>query len=223
MDKRKNKSTDSEVDPAHPNPVSFLREIFLLFLGGSFMFFLSCTKNDITVVNNLTQADTLPSQTIRDLTTIYMDTGRVQMILKAPLVNYYSEREEPVMIFPGGIHVDFYDKNGQVETRLQAGHAIYYQKKNLWEARDSVFAMNSTGERLDAEILFWDITKKRIYSDKFVRITTPDEIIFGEGFESDQAFNDWNINNVRGTVYLQSYQEQKDTTTIKKSQKSRKE
>ena len=186
-------------------------------MGGSFLFF-SCTKNDISTVYNLTRTDTLPSQTIKDLTTIYMDTGRVQMLVKAPLVYYYAEKDEPVMIFPEGIHVDFYDENGWVETQLQAGHAIYYQKKELWEARDSVLAMNSTGERLDAEILFWDVNKKLIYSDKFVRITTPDEIIFGEGFESDQAFNDWNIQHVKGTVYLKTYQEQKDSATMSKPQ-----
>ncbi|MCD6201801.1 MAG: LPS export ABC transporter periplasmic protein LptC [Bacteroidales bacterium] len=214
MDKRKNKSPDPEVDPVHPDPFPFFHMIFLLFAGGSFIF-SSCTKNDITVVNNLTQTDTLPSQTIKNLTTIYMDTGRVQMIIKAPLVNYFAEKEDPVMIFPKGIHVDFYDDSGQIETQLQANQAIFYQKKNLWEARDSVIAKNSTGEKLDAEILFWDVTKKRIYSDKFVRITTPDEIIFGEGFESDQAFNDWNINHVRGTVYLRSYQGKKDSANIK--------
>ncbi len=210
MDKRKNKSKDTEVDPAHPDPVSFYRMIFLLLAGGSFLFF-SCSKNDITVVKNLTRSDTLPSQTISNLTTIYMDTGRVQMIVKAPLVNNYSEKEEPVMVFPRGIHVDFYDDSGKIETQLQAGNAIYYQKKDLWEARDSVVAENSTGERLDAEILYWDVIKKKIYSNKFVKITTPDEIIFGEGFESDQAFNDWNISHVKGTVYVQSPEEQQDS------------
>jgi len=169
----------------------------------------SCQKNDIEVVRNLTRVDTLPTQTIEDLTTIYMDTGRLQMIITAPEVLYYADREEPVMIFPKGIQVNFYNREMVAETHLSAHYAVYYQKKELWEARDSVIAENINHERLDAEMLFWDVGKKWIYTDKFIRITTPDEIIYGEGFESDQAFTDWRIKKVRGTVY---FEEPQDTT-----------
>ncbi len=205
MDKRNNKSKDPEIKPSLTN--FRIITLILLTLGG--VLFSSCKKNDLSVINNLTQVDTLPSQTIQNLTTIYMDTGRVQMIIKAPMVNYYTNKEEPVMIFPEGIHVNFFNRKEKIETHLQAGYAIYYQKKDLWEAHDSVIAENSMHEKLNAEILFWDVANKQIYSDKFVRITTPDEIIFGEGFKSDQAFNDWNINHVRGTVYIKSQTKKK--------------
>ena len=174
---------------------------FLLLLAGSSMLF-SCQKNDVEVVRSLTRVDTLPSQTVQGLTTIYMDTGRLQMIITAPQVLMYTDREEPVMVFPNGIHVDFYNKDLVAETQLSAHYAIYYQKKELWEARDSVIAENINHERLDAEMLYWDVGKKLIYTDKFIRITTPDEVIFGEGFESDQAFTDWKIKKVKGTVYF---------------------
>ncbi len=175
---------------------------FLLLWAGSFMLF-SCQKNDVEVVRNLTRVDTLPTQTVVNLTTIYMDTGRLQMIITAPEVLYYADREEPVMIFPKGIDVDFYNRQMVAETHLSAHYAVYYQKKELWEARDSVVAENIDHERLDAEMLYWDVGKKWIYTDKFIRITTPDEIIYGEGFESDQSFTDWRIKKVRGTVYFE--------------------
>jgi len=214
MDKRRNQG-------ANPTGIivssRYLKSITYLIFAGAIMLF-SCTKNDITLINNLTQADTLPTQTIHTLITVYMDTGRVQMIVKAPVVMNYTDREEPVMIFPKGIKVEFFNPEGEKETILQAGYAVYYQKKNLWEAKDSVIAENNQNERLDAELLFWNVNEKRIYSDKFVRITTPDEIIFGEGFESDQAFNDWQINHVKGTVFIetQTKNEPGPAATVKK-------
>ncbi len=204
MDKRDYHCQDQEIDPSRiAERYKNKNIVFLLaLLAGSTMFF-SCRKNDVEVIRSLTRVDTLPTQTIRSLTTIYMDTGRLQMIISAPQVLYYSDREEPVMIFPQGLDVDFYNADMVAETHLSAHYAIYYKKKELWEARDSVIAENISHERLDAGLLFWDVGKKLIYTDKAIRITTPDEIIFGEGFESDQAFTDWKIKKVKGTVYFE--------------------
>jgi len=175
--------------------------IAALALTGTSMF-ISCRKNDLSQVNNLTKTDSLPTQVIYNLTTIYNDSSIVQLIIHAPLVKNYAENEEPLMVFPEGIDVEFFNRQGKIESTLRARYAIYYEHKDLWEARDSVTAINIQNERLDAEQLYWDISTKRIYSDRSVKITTEDEIIYGEGFESDQAFNDWQINHVKGTVYI---------------------
>jgi hypothetical protein len=42
-------------------------------------------------------------------------------------------------------------------------------------------------EILNTEYLVWDQKKKIIFSDKKVQVTTPNDIIFGEGFESDET------------------------------------
>lgn len=164
--------------------------------------FFSCKKNELSVVNNLTRTDSLPTQVVYNLTTIYTDSSKVQVIVQAPLVKHFTDNEEPLMEFPEGIHVDFFSRDGNVTSTLDAHYAIYYKKKELWEARDSVVAKNENNETLNAELLYWDINTERIYSDRSVKITTEDEIIYGEGFESDQAFTDWQINQVKGTVYV---------------------
>ena len=202
MDKRENNRKDQKIIIFPPNKRKIRSIVLLLLVAVSSMLF-SCQKNDVEVIRNLTRVDTLPSQTVHGLTTIYMDTGRLQMIITAPVVYFYTDREEPVMVFPRGLNVDFYNREMVAETHLSAHYAVYYQKKELWEARDSVIAQNINNERLDAEMLYWDVGKKLIYTDKYIRITTPDEIIFGEGFESDQAFTDWKIKKVKGTVYFE--------------------
>jgi LPS export ABC transporter protein LptC len=187
----------------HPYLRIDLRSIMIPLLGTMMLF--SCQKNDIEVVNNLTRADSLPVQSIHNLETTYTDSARKKMQVFAPLVKRYrNEEDKGQIIFPEGIRVFFYDSNEEVESWLSSKHAIYYEKERLWEASDSVVTQNSKGEILNTELLFWDETEERIYSPSFVQITTKDEVIYGDGFESDQSFTYWNITKVKGTIYQEN-------------------
>ena len=172
------------------------------FLGIIMLF--SCKKNDIALVHDLTRTDSIPMQTIWNLETLYTDSSRKKLMVIAPLVQMYTGDETREIYFPEGLKVYFYNRRGDVDSWLSAKKAVYYEEKTLWEASDSVVAVNNKGEILNTELLFWNEREERIYSPKFVKITTPDEVIFGEGFESDQEFSSWNINQVRGTIYHQS-------------------
>jgi hypothetical protein len=75
-------------------------------------------------------------------------------------------------------------------------------------AIDSVVAINdSSGVRLETDELMWRKEHKKIVTDKFVRITTEDEVIEGYGFESDQSLRNY-------VIYDITYQ-----TTMKKKKK----
>ena len=76
-------------------------------------------------------------------------------------------------------------------------------------AIDSVVAINdSSNIKLETDELMWCKKDEKIISDKFVRITSDEEIIEGYGFESDQQIKNYVIRNV-------TYQ----TTTQKKNEK----
>ena len=183
--------------------VYFVKSILIPVLGIVMLF--SCKKNDIEVVNNLTQTDSLPMQSINNLETTYTDSARKKIQVFAPLVKRYLKKDEnDQIVFPKGIRVFFYDGNEEVESWLSSKHAVYYEKEGLWEASDSVVTQNSKGEVLNTELLYWNEKEERIYSPKFVQITTRDEVIFGEGFESDQSFTYWNITKVKGTIYQET-------------------
>jgi len=180
-----------------------LKGIVVPLLGMTMLF--SCKKNDVEVVNNLTRSDSLPMQSIYNLETIYSDSARKKIQVMAPLVNrFLSEDENNKIVFPEGIRVFFFDRNEEIESWLSSKHAIYYEKEALWEASDSVVTQNSKGEILNTELLYWNEKEERIYSPKYVQITTRDEVIFGEGFESDQSFTYWNITKVKGTIYQEA-------------------
>jgi LPS export ABC transporter protein LptC len=171
-----------------------------VILGVSMLF--SCQKNDIEVINTITGLTSLPDQTARDIETVYTDSGRVQLILQAPELLRFANVEEPYIEFPWGINVEFYNGMDLKQSSLDANYAIYYEDRELWEARNNVVAVNEDGDVLNTELLFWDEGKRLIYSDNYVKITTLNEVIFGEGFEANQDFSDWRIKKVTGTIYI---------------------
>lgn len=182
---------------------TFPKRSFVISIALAVAMLMSC-KNDIEVINLLTNINNLPSLTIVNLETIYTDSTKIQLRIKAPLLKRYDHEEDPYLEFPKGLKVYFYDENEKVESQLSANYAIYYEAEELWEAKDSVVATNDRGEVLNTEQLFWDENKKLIYTSEFVKITSSDEIIYGDGMEANENFTDWKIMKPRGTFYIEN-------------------
>ncbi|HYX08952.1 MAG TPA: LPS export ABC transporter periplasmic protein LptC [Bacteroidales bacterium] len=178
-------------------------------ITGTFLFiiillsFTSC-KNDIEKINTFAPAKDLPTVSGVNTEIIYTDSARLKLRIIAPELHKYDQVEEPYVEFPRGIEVYFYNENKKITSEIQAGYAIYYETKNLWEARDNVIAKNlEEGKQLNTEQLFWDQDKGRIYSDQFVKITNPDGVFYGEnGFEAKQDLSKWRLKGSKGTVNL---------------------
>ena len=118
-------------------------------------------------------------------------------------MEYYGKMEEPYSEFPNGIIVWFYDGKNEPTAHISARFGRYYEDKGLWEVRDSVVAINENNEILKTELLFWDEPNELIYTDKYVRITTEDQIVRGYGLESDPRFRKWIIKrDVSITLYV---------------------
>ena len=63
--------------------------------------------------------------------------------------------------------------------------------------------INSEGKKLETELLYWDMKKEIVYSDRYSRLTSGDQIIEGNGgFESDQQLYNPVFKNVTGQVEI---------------------
>jgi hypothetical protein len=59
----------------------------------------------------------------------------------------------------------------------------------------------SEGKRVETEQIFWDQREKRIYSDKFSKVTNPDGVFTGEnGFEAQEDLSKLRMNGYSGRV-----------------------
>ncbi len=176
-----------------------LSAIFLLLI------LISC-ENDIEVIKAFSQDTLMPRQSLIDAGIVYTDSGRIQMRITAPEIHYFDEGSEQYTEFPYGVLAEFFDRYENVESQLSSKYAIYYTDKDLWEAKDSVVVINQAGEILNTEQLFWDERNQIIYSNSFVKVTRPDEVIMGEGFEADETFTRWKIKKIQGTIYIRDEQ-----------------
>jgi len=173
------------------------------------MFFYAC-KNDIEDINSFSFLDTMASEVVKDARIIYSDSGELVAILKAPLLEHYNVRE-PYIELKKGVAVYFYDSIGVVTSTLTADYAISYEAEEKMEARKDVEMINTKGEQINTEVLIWDQRADKIYSNEFVKITTEDKIIFGDGFISDERFDKWKIIKPRGTIYVDDQETKNDT------------
>ena len=149
---------------------------------------------------------TLPSLTARDFRTVFNDSGRLQIIITAPIVEQYDSKETPYSEFRSGIKVLYFNIKGDTTARVTAKFAKYTKKNNNWELRDSVVVINEDGNRLETEVLNWDQAHDRIYTDRFVKITKEDEITMGTGLESDSRMRVVKIKKVSAEIPLKDEQ-----------------
>ncbi|MFO7978942.1 MAG: LPS export ABC transporter periplasmic protein LptC [Bacteroidales bacterium] len=172
-----------------------LKNIAILF--GVAMFF-SCQSTDLEVIDSLTRLDESPIESATDVQLVYSSHATIRMIMEAPQMDRYNH-EESFLELPQGIEVVFYDSLGNITSTLSARYAISYDEQQIIEAENDVVVVNENNEKLNTEHLIWDRQKGIIYSENFVKITTGDEVLYGEGMEADERFSQWKIINPRGT------------------------
>jgi len=176
------------------NRLKVFRDVFPKFslIISWVVILVSCTTN-IDMVKALEDKDDMASITAKNSEIIYTESGRVSLRVLAPITKYYQNKENPHTEFPEGITVYTFSDSMEIESELTSNYANYYEKKGIWEANNNVVAKNSKGETLNTEHLFWDQNKKTIYTEDNVKITMADGIQYGQGFRSDESFNNWEI------------------------------
>ena len=156
---------------------------------------------DLKTIEDITRVDESPIESTFNIEIIYTENARVKMVMQAPQMDRFTG-ERHYIEMPEGLEVLFYDSLMRVTSSLSANYAISYDNNELVEARNDVVVVNEAGERLNTEHLVWNQKEERIFSDKFVKITTADEVLYGDGFESDERFEQWEILSPRGTFTI---------------------
>jgi LPS export ABC transporter protein LptC len=185
-------------DRLHYTPMrKFYRALSVISFG--LVFLISSCVNDLTEVNEAAARATPSIETGKDIEIIYSEKGKVNIKLEAPTVTRYNT-EEPYIEFTEGLKVYFYNDSMQVKSRLRANYGVRYDKSGETIVRNDVLVYNEQNEKLETEELTWDFDTESIRSDKFVKITTADEVLFGQGFEADENFSKYKILKPEGTI-----------------------
>jgi len=160
-------------------------------------FILSC-ENDEKKVNALFNKKLGVDEAL-NIESFMSQGGKMKAKLTAPLMLRYQDTSSRVEL-PKTLHVDFYDSTLQIESKLDAGFATYYETRNYIFLDDSIRVYNIKGDTLFCKELTWDQAAGKFHTQKPVRIHTPDMIMYGEGLSAPQDFKTFEIFKVTNSV-----------------------
>jgi LPS export ABC transporter protein LptC len=181
----------------HKKEMNILINVFIV----CFLILQSACSNELETINSIVASDTIPVLSSKNFYMTRSDSGKINMLAKAKLIQYIETANDSFTLFPKGIEVQTFSDYPNVESLISANYAKHYASKKLWEVRNNVVARNYKGDTLYTELLYWDEKKKTIYSNKFARIITKDGVLVGKnGFEADESLTKWKLINTEGTV-----------------------
>lgn len=106
--------------------------------------------------------------------------------------------------FPEGLYFEFYDEEGNITSTLKANEAYYFKEEDQWRGRGDVEVKNiEQNQKLESEELFWKPKDEQIFTEKFVTITLPDKILYGQGLTAKQDFSTYHIKKPQGTFDIE--------------------
>jgi LPS export ABC transporter protein LptC len=164
---------------------------------------LSCCKNSLEEAKLIISRANVKIEKGQDVVINYSDNGVVRIQASGPTATRYNT-EKPYLEFSDGIQILFFNAEHIIESKLTAKYATAIENSKSMTARDSVVVVNNKGELLNTDELIWDEDKKIIYSNSFVKITTPDEIIYGNGMTANENFTDYTIKHITGKIKVKT-------------------
>ena len=138
------------------------------------------------------------AKTTVNVATLISDSGITQYKIVSPLWNVYDEVDTPYWSFPKGIYLQKYDRKFNVIASVAADSAKFFRLQNLWKLDGNVELKKEPGELFLTQQLFWDQRRNRLYSDSFIHIETPERMLEGHGFESNDRLTKYSIRKPTG-------------------------
>lgn len=159
---------------------------------------VSCEEERRYYVPNVGDSDTVPTMSTLDVNTFISDSGYTKYNIKAPLWDMYDEAAEPFWKFPEGVELEQYNKQQKTEATLRCDSAIYKNQKRIWQLDGNIVMVNVNRDTFLTNQVFWDQSRRKIYSDSFVHIVRADRIIEGYGFESNEQMSAYEVKRPTG-------------------------
>lgn len=166
------------------------------------MMLFSC-RNSLDKVKEFIDTDTINGVLAYNVTFTRSDSGFVQARLMAPVM-HSKEGDSAILEFPKGFIAYLYEKDSVPTSKIRGDYGIKYEKQELLFAKDSVVVENlETKETLFTETLYWNQKIKKIYTRNFVRITSPDKVIYGDSLNANEDFSQRVIHGMRATLEIE--------------------
>lgn len=184
--------------------INFLSKFILVSILGLFfsVFFSSCKNDNIEKIQVLTADDNLPLEVGTNIILNYTDSGFVKAKVFAPTLERYNNETANQSIMKKGITAYFYNSNKKITSYIKSKYAIRDERARTMTVKHDVIVINVKGDTLRTESLIWNENTNKINTTEAVKITTPDEVIYGDGLESNTEFTSYKIYKIKGIISL---------------------
>ncbi|MBO6097367.1 MAG: LPS export ABC transporter periplasmic protein LptC [Bacteroidales bacterium] len=146
--------------------------------------------------SNLSEAAKLdlsvtPLQTVDSMFFVQTENGRLKMRVESPRMEVYEHDTLSYDLFPAGIHVYAYAEDGALETTIvarKARHDKFPRRKDdeLWSVFGDVVVRNILRKQtMETDTLYWDSKTHEIWTDCYIKLSSPDGFMQGIGMRSD--------------------------------------
>lgn len=150
--------------------------------------------------------DTISGVMAYDVVIERSDSGMLVAKLTAPVMRRleHDKADSSMLEFPKGFKIFMFENGDTAQSSIIRGdYGVHYDKKEMVVAKHNVVVENvQTQEVLETETLFWNQKKKKIYTSCFVKISSPDKIIFGDSLTANENFSRREIYGIRATIEL---------------------
>lgn len=183
------------------------------------IFGISCTENNVAEIAKISaDRSKIPVSISKNLTLSLSDSAVKKIKITTLLLKRYDNAIPAYNEMPNGIHISFLDSAGYSEATVDANFAKHFPESQILELENNVIIVNKEGDKLNSEHVTWNSATHKISSDNFVKITTEDQIIYGDGFIANEDFTDYQINHIKGIIAIDSEEDTPTTLAPEKNE-----
>lgn len=173
-----------------------LLTLFVLLLQSS------CKKDEPDYVRQKYNPELIPTISTDSVTQKISDSGRVKYKVVAKRMQVFDKAKDPHWYFPKGVYLEEYDSGFHVCATIVADTVWNFTKRNTWRLKGHVKITNINGSVFKTEELFWNQMQKKIYTDKFIQINTPERDLKGYGMDASQDLSTYKIRRPTGVLRM---------------------
>lgn len=164
--------------------------IKMIATAAAVAFIVYSCKQKLSVADKLDLSKT-PLQTVDSMYTVQTKNGKLEMRILTGEVQRFENDSLSYELFPEGLWVYAYTDDEVLESTIVSDAARHEKNKKtdeeVWKAFGNVVVKNIVNQQtMETDTIYWDRTKKEIYTDCYVRMYSPDGFMQGYGMRSDE-------------------------------------
>ncbi|MFY0714490.1 LPS export ABC transporter periplasmic protein LptC [Seonamhaeicola sp. NFXS20] len=159
--------------------------------------FFSC-KDNYAEVQKIGISENEPIGEAENINLKYTDSGKVTRHLIGKTMKDYSNRDFPYYEFPDGITLYIYDD--AKKSTIVSDYAIIYDATSIIDLQGNVVITTHDKRILKSEQLYFDRKKEWLFTNVPVTFESEQDIIHGNGFDSNGSFTNAEVLEVTGII-----------------------